>query len=406
MINKYAKTRIKLPLMKRKDLRGFVGATGAGYVLSKYNRARINNGSDVGDVGRFFAENPTATMVGTNLVTGLVMAGKNKRNAFRENGMNKTSNEAPSEFEKYATSGFLTSKETEGRFLENHKTSDLKFVKLAFALEASGELDKLQDKLDSGGNKILDDYLKVAYDVCAEGIEKEANAIRRGIINGLSNFMSGGSVSILGSIPPAIAESAIRKVTNTGNKKAAELANKGIDVGIDKMLDFEDRMTAKKKNIAKAQSVNSSLNNLSSSPDYSGGIPKVASYSMSDAVAAVEKIDEAFMVRDLKSKASERATEYEKITFHKEALDSLIGDKIASMVRADKAIADFDKRLEDDNSNVGLEDELKIANSEEEDTLEEAIYNVRPDESLDLGPDDDGEKVDDSIWNEDPADMI
>lgn len=390
--------KIKLPF-KRKDVRSFVWATGGGHLLSKYNQARINNGSDVGNVGRFFAENPKTTMVLSNMVTGLGVAGKNAYQNHKQPPV-KTAQTERSEFEKLASTGFLTSQETEERFLADHKPSDLKFVKLAFALEASGELDRIDDYLENGGRKILDDYLKVAYTVCHEGIEKEANAIRRGAIKTLSTFMSGGGANFLGSIPSTIAESAVQKSADVGIAKMNELANKGLDAGIDKAIDFENRMTAKKMKAAKAAQVNANFNNLS-------GMPKAASFSRKDAEREVSKIEAAFMDRDLQTKASIQASEFEKKAEEQQALDSLMGGKIASYTKLRRSIQAFDDSLaDDDQSDIGLADEMKTASSEDpmEDTMEYAVTNLETNQPLD--PMSNGEEDDENIWNEDPSDFV
>lgn len=388
------------PPFKRKDTRAFAAASGVGYLASRYNRARINNGKEVGDFGRFMAENPGTTMVGANVATGLAVGAKNVgQSQLEKHKMKKMANEQKSEFEKYASHGFLTSQETQDRFLKNHKPSDLALVKLAFALEACGELDKIDHLIENGGNQILDDYMKVAYDVCSEGIEKQAGAVRRALVNSAAGFLSGGATNIAGHIPNAIAESALDKVYNVAGSKATDLANKGVDAGIDKMLDFEDRMTAKKMKSAKAAQVNSQLTNLS-------GMPKAASYDATDAQSEVDKLDQAFLMRDSKAKASQVASEYEKIATEKEALSSLFGNKVANYIKEQRAIAEVEDYISDgDESDVGLEDEIKIANNPDipEDSLESAVGSMTLDEPLDLG---DHDRDDDSIWNEDPADLI
>lgn len=400
---------VKAPF-KRKDTRAFALASGAGYVASRYNRARINNGKSVGDFGRFMAENPGATMIGANAIAGVGMAGKNigqekwkNRNMGKADSINmdptKMASEGRSEFEKYASHGFLTSKETQDRFLKNHKSSDLALVKLAFALEACGELDKINHLIENGGDKILDDYMKVAYDVCSEGIEKEAGAVRRAVINTAAGFLSGGATNLAGYVPNAVAQSALGTVYNAAGSKANDLANKGIDAGIDKMLDFEDRMAAKKIKTAKASQVNPALNNLSN-------MPKVASYNSMDAREEVDKLDQAFLVRDAKTKASQLASEYEKVAAEKDALGSLFGSKVANYIKEQQAMQEVDDYMnEGDVSDIGLEDEIKIANDPEapEDSLESAVSSMTLEEPLDLS---DHDRDDDSIWNEDPADLI
>lgn len=399
--------KIRTPF-KRKDTRLVLAATGAGYVASRYNRARINNGKEVGDVGRFMAENPGATMLGANMIAGLGAGSRNVAQHKREERKMKKekaavdpklAEEHRSEFEKYASHGFLSSQETQDRFLKNHKPSDLAFVKLAFALEACGELDRIDHLMTDEKNKVLDDYMKVAYDVCSEGIEKQAGAVRRAVVNGMSGFLTGGATNLIGSIPNAIAGSALDKVYNAAGTKATELANKGIDAGIDKMLDFEDRMNSKKVRAAKAAQVNSQLNNLA-------GMPKAASYNLTDAQAEVDKLDQAFLVRDAKTKASQIATEYEKVASEREALQSLLGSKIATYNKEMEAIQEFDDHLSaQDKSDIGLEEEIKLANDPEplEDSLESAVSDMELDEPLNLG---DHDRDDDSIWNEDPADLI
>ena len=395
---------VKVPI-KRKDTRAFVVASGAGYLASKYNRARINNGKEVGDFGRFIAENPGTTMFGANAVAGLGSAGKNigqekwKNHKMKEMNPTKLANEERSEFEKYASHGFLTSQETQGRFLESHKPSDLALVKLAFALEACGELDKIDHLIEDGGSQVLDDYMKVAYDVCSEGIEKQAGKVRSALVNGAAGFLSGGATNLMGYIPNAVTNSALDKVYNAAGTKATDLANKGVDAGIDKMLDFEDQMRSKKVKAAKAAQVNSQLNNLS-------GMPKAASYNQADAQAEVDKLDQAFLTRDSKTKASQLASEYEKVATEKRALNSLFGNKVTTYLKEQQAMQEVDDYMsEGDVSDLGLEDEIKIANDPEipEDSLESAVGSMALDEPLDLGAHD----VDDgSIWSEDPADLI
>lgn len=400
--------KIKIPI-KRKDTRAFAAASGAGYVASRYNRARINNGKEVGDFGRFLAENPGLAMLGANVAAGLGAGGhnaiKDKRIARKERKLNKSmdetklANEDRSEFEKYASHGFLTSQETQDRFLKNHKPSDLAFVKLALALEASGELDKIDERLRNGGSEVLDDYMKVAYDVCSEGIEKEANSVRRALVNGAAGFFSGGATNLIGSVPNAVASSALDKVYGAASSKSTELANKGIDAGVDKMLDFEDRMKTKKVRAAKAAQVNSNLNNLS-------GMPKAASFAEIDVLEEVNKLDQAFGQRDSRAKASKVADEYEKIAFEKEAIESLLGSKVANYLKENEAIQAFDDYLNaDEDSDIGLEEEMKIANDPEipEDSLESAVNSMDLEEPLDTSSLD---KDDDSIWNEDPSDLI
>ena len=390
---------IKIPI-KQRDTRAFAAASGVGYLASRYNRARINNGKEVGDFGRFMAENPGTTMIGANVAAGLGSAGKNiGQQKWENHKMKKTANDGRSEFEKYASHGFLTSQETQDRFLENHKPSDLALVKLAFALEACGELDKIDHLIEDGGSQVLDDYMKVAYDVCSEGIEKQAGKVRSALVNGAAGFLSGGATNLMGYIPNAVTNSALDKVYNAAGTKATDLANKGVDAGIDKMLDFEDRMTAKKMKSAKAAQVNSQLNNLS-------GMPKAASYNQADAQAEVDKLDQAFLTRDSKAKASQLASEYEKVATEKRALNSLFGSKVATYLKEQQAMQEVDDYMsEGDVSDLGLEDEIKIANDPEipEDSLESAVGSMTLDEPLDLGAHD----VDDgSIWSEDPADLI
>ena len=394
---------VKIPI-KRKDTRAFAVASGAGYLASRYNRARINNGKEVGDFGRFMAENPGATMIGANVAAGLGSAGKNlgqdqwNKHKMKKMEPIKTANEQRSEFEKYAAHGFLTSQETQDRFLKNHKPSDLALVKLAFALEACGELDKIEHLLENGGGQALDDYMKVAYDVCSDGIEKQAGKVRSALVNGAAGFLSGGATNLTGYVPNAVATSALDKVYNAAGTKATDLANKGVDAGIDKMLDFEDRMAAKKMKSAKAAQVNSQLNNLS-------GMPKAASFQ-GTAQDEVDKLDHAFLARDAQANASRIASEYEKVAAEKEALNSLFGNKVATYIKEQRAMQELEDHIsEGDESDLSLEDEIKIANNPEipEDSLESAVGNLTLDEPLDLSNYD---QDDDSIWNEDPADLI
>lgn len=386
--------RLKPPI-KRKDTRAFIAATAAGSVASRYNRAKINNGQEVGGFGRFMAENPGTTMIGANVVAGLGSGGKNaiknKLDQRKTNNANediKVANDNQrSEFEKYASHGFLTSTETERRFLENHKSSDLALVKLAFALEASGELHRIDQLIEGGGDKVLDDYMKVAYDVCSEGIEKEAGAVRRALVNGAAGFLSGGATNLMGSIPNTVASSALSKVYDTAGNKASAIANKGIDTGIDKVIDFEMKM---KKN--KADRL---------------GMQKAASYQGVDPQAELDKLDQAFSDRDLKKKASAEATKFEKIAAQEAALGSLLGGRVKRYEEEEGAIQAFDAFIADgDDSDIGLEDEIKLANADEheEDSLKSAVNNMEIDEPLDSEMT--SAQDEDSIWDEDPSDLI
>lgn len=387
------------PPIKRKDTRAFVTATALGSVASKYNRAKINNGEEVGSVGRFMAENPMTTMIGANVAAGL---GTGSKNAIQDKLKQRTANKIAdnvkvaeterSEFEKYASHGFLTSKETEQRFLEEHKPSELALVKLAFALEACGELHKIDHLIEKGGDKILDEYMKVAYDVCSDGIEKKAGAVRRALVNGAAGFLSGGATNLTGYIPNTIAASALNSAYNKAGSAATSALDKGMDKGIDKVIDFEMQMKRNKREKLRQQ-----------------GLQKVASYQAVDVLSEIEKIDQAFLDRDAQSKASIIAAEYEKIASEKEALNSLLGNKIATYNKEVKAIQDFDDFVAgEDDSDIGLEDEIKLANNSEapEDSLESAVEGLELDPPLDASLTEDSDEENDSIWNEDPSDLI